>query len=164
MGPRTVRRIATTAAALAVAACVATTPAAAQAGGKHGPRLVDRAAVPTVKAGAAKWIKTWWTSRSDVCDVRVTVSGEDVAEVGFPSNTGTYSSLSRSAHLARGDFDYAAFRITTVDDAAGFIALRVAVSYTNLPAGTLSAGSGGDIVCAGHRSQRFTTAKLYVRP
>ncbi|MEU8609646.1 hypothetical protein AB0C29_16750 [Actinoplanes sp. NPDC048791] len=166
MRSQTVPRVAAAAAALAVAAGVVAAPASAvQAGGKDGPRLVDKAVVPTVRAGVAKWVKTWWTSRSDVCDVRVTVTGDDVAALTYPSNTGSYTSLSRSANLAGGDFDYTAFRVTPDADAAGFITLQVSVSYTKRPAGTPSPGSGGDdALCSGHRSHRATTARLYVRP
>jgi hypothetical protein len=162
MRSQTVARVAAAAAALAVAAGVAAVPAsAAQAGGKEGPRLVDEAVVPTVRAGVAKWVKTWWTSRSDVCDMRVTVTGDDVAALTYPSNTGSYTSLSRSANLARGDFDYTAFRVTTDADAAGFITLQVSVSYTKRSS---PSGGGDEVVCSGHRSHRATTARLYVRP
>jgi hypothetical protein len=61
---------------VAVAACaafgvgVAVAPgSAAQAGGRYGPHLVAKLAVPTIKAGVASWVKTWWTTSSDVCDV-----------------------------------------------------------------------------------------------
>ena len=164
MGALTVRRITAAVAAAVLGAGVAAVPGtAAQAGGKYGPRLVAKLALPTVKAGRATWVKTWWTTRSDVCDVRVTVTGADLAALTYPSNTGSYTSFSRSANLARGDVDYTAVRVTAADDAAGWVTLKVTVSYTKLPAGTLRPLRSADVDCAGDRSLRTTTARMFVR-
>jgi hypothetical protein len=155
----TARAMITAAVTAALAAGVLAAPATeAQAGGKYGPRLVDKYAMPPVRAGATTWVKTFWTSRSDVCDVRVTVSGDGV-NVKYPSNTDTYTSFSRSGDLDRGHFDYTAFRVTAPDNAVGWIALNLSVEYTNLPAATRTP----DPDCTGRRSHRETTARLYVR-
>jgi hypothetical protein len=151
------RRVIVAAVTAALAAGVAAIPGtAAQAAGKYGPRLVDKYVSPPVRAGATKWVKTYWTSPNDVCDVRVTVDG---VPVSYPANTGTYTSFSRSADLERGHYDYTAFRVTVPPDAAGSITVKLSVEYTNLPSGS----DMTDPECTGHRSHRSTTARLFVR-
>ncbi|MEV4705466.1 hypothetical protein [Actinoplanes sp. NPDC049316] len=163
MRPQVTRRIIATAATLTLAALAAATPVTpVQAGGKYGPRLLVKIAVPMVKAATPAWVKTWWTTRSDICDVRVTVTGgPDIAAVTYPSNTGTYTSFFRSADLARGQVDYTAMKLTTTADAAGWITLDLAVAYTKLPGARQHAAYSA---CTGKRAERTTHAQLYVRP
>ncbi len=164
---------------VAVAACaafgvgVAVAPgSAAQAGGRYGPHLVAKLAVPTIKAGVASWGEDVVDDqlrrvRRDVCDVRVTVTGAHggTVDVTYPSNTATFTSLSRAAHLAKGDADYASLRVVAGTDRTGWITLKLAVSYTKLPDGTLRPHSNtdADVDCTGKRSQRATTARMFVR-
>jgi hypothetical protein len=162
---RAVRPIAVTAAVLAGAGATAVPATAAQAGGGKGPRPVVKLAVPPVRAGIARWVKTWWTTRSDVCDVRVTVAptGGESVTVTYPSNTGTYTSLSRRADLARGDVDDTAFRVTAASGGTRWITLKLTVAYVNLPNGTLRPGdTAGYPSCAGDRDQATSYAKLLV--
>jgi hypothetical protein len=150
------------AAAFAVVTAFAGLPAtAARAGGDHGPYQVDEYAVPAVKSGVSTWVKTWWTSLSDICDVRVTVSAPDVT-VAYPEDTRTYTSFRRAADLARDDNDYTAFNVTVTSSATRWIDLRTEVEYTKMPDGSLRPGSTRNVACAGKRSQRESTTRLLV--
>ena len=145
----------------ALAATVALPAPAAQAGGRLGPYQIDKYAVPAARSGIPKWVKTWWTSKSDVCDVRVTVSGDGVS-VSYPTNTGTYTSLRRSGNLARDDVDYTAFLVRATSATTRYLTLKTEVSYTKLAAGTLRPGSTADVPCTGPRSHRTTRTRLLV--
>ncbi len=78
---RLVRKMVAVAACAAFGVGVAVAPgSAAQAGGRYGPHLVAKLAVPTIKAGVASWGEDVVDDqlrrvRRDVCDVRVTVTG-----------------------------------------------------------------------------------------
>ncbi|MEV0902086.1 hypothetical protein [Actinoplanes sp. NPDC049802] len=146
---------------IAAATLAAALPSPAHAGGRYGPELVDKYAVPAVRSGATEWVKTWWTSKSDVCDVRVVVSAPGVT-VTYPENTKTYTSFRRTADLARGDNDYTAFRVTATAAVTRWIDLRTEVSYTKLAAGTLRPGSAVNVPCTGDRSDRITTTRLLI--
>ncbi|MEV6349359.1 hypothetical protein [Actinoplanes sp. NPDC051851] len=143
---------------------LAALPAApAQAGGTRGPQPVDKYVVPAVTSGNAEWVKTWWTTLTDVCDVRVTFSAPGVT-VTYPENTGTYASFLRSGNLAQRDVDYMGFKVTATADAPTGIELTTDLEYTNQPDGTLRPGSPQEMPCEGRRSHRTTVTRLLVLP
>ncbi|BBH68882.1 hypothetical protein ACTI_55670 [Actinoplanes sp. OR16] len=145
----------------ALAALMVLTGTPAHAEPKYGPYQVDEYAVPAVKSGVGTWVKTWWSSLSDVCDVRVTVKAPDVT-ITYPENTGTYTSFRRTADLARDDNDYTAFRVVTTTTTTRWIELATEVEYTKLPENTLKPGSTASVPCTGKRSHRETTTRLLV--
>ncbi|MEV4133297.1 hypothetical protein AB0J72_14150 [Dactylosporangium sp. NPDC049742] len=61
--------------------------------------------------GQSGWVGTLWGAAGDVCDVRVTASGPGLT-ITYPSNTQSYSSLSKGDSLAAGRVDYIAFNIS----------------------------------------------------
>ncbi len=144
--------------ALVGAAPLVASPAQAAA---TGPELVARA-VKSVKADTPTWVKAWWTAKSDICAVEVTVKGDDVA-IGYPANTATYASFSRGSTLAEGTVDHTAFRVTAGSDTR-VQWLDVTVTYTELPDGTLTpwAGNAG-VDCAGPEMSKTIMVLLPVR-
>jgi hypothetical protein len=87
-----------------------------------------------VRAGEPTWVEVYWLSWADVCDVKITASAPGV-EVGYPSNTGTYTSFSRSSSLAAGAGDYTAVRVRVPQRHGPVVALRLRMTYVSVPAG-----------------------------
>ena len=118
-------------AALAVAALAATglatvtttTPAAAH---DRGPRPVSRW-LDAVPAERTSWVAVSWRTGRKICDVRVTVAGDGV-EIGYPENTGTYTSFYRTDQLKPGKRDFTAFTVRTEDQ--DDLWLRATLRYT----------------------------------
>jgi hypothetical protein len=151
------------AAAFAVITAFAGLPATAAhaAAAEYGPYQVDEYAVPAVKSGVTTAVKTWWTTLSDVCDVRVTFAAPDVT-ITYPENTRTYTTFRRTADLARDDHAYTAFQVRVTSSATQWIDLRTEVEYTKMPEGSLKPGGTLNVACAGKRSQRESTTRLLV--
>jgi hypothetical protein len=104
-----IRRIAKTAIAVLVATGVAgaaTNPAAAAG---PGPRPVTTW-LDAVAAEEWTGVSVYWTTGRKICDGAVTVAGADV-QIGYPENTGTYTSFSRGAELEPRQLDYTAFTV-----------------------------------------------------
>src|SRR4051812_31998366 len=100
---------------LAAAAVVATglamagtmSPAAAAA--SHRPLPVTNL-LPTVPAGEASWVNVTWTTGKKICDAELTVKGDGI-DIGYPENTGTYTSFFLSDKLRPKHPDYTAFTV-----------------------------------------------------
>jgi len=121
------RRIATLAATCMVTglATVATTTPATASG--PGPRPVT-SWLQAVPAGETSWVSVSWTTGRKICDAAVTVEGDDV-RIGYPDNTGTYTSFSRGDKLRPGRPDYTAFTVHPSDEDELFLRLEATLSY-----------------------------------
>ncbi|MFI5909457.1 hypothetical protein [Dactylosporangium sp. NPDC051541] len=80
--------------------------------------------------GQTGWVGTMWAASDDICNVKVTASGTGVT-VKYPTNTATYSSLSKGDSLATGHLDYAAFNVTMNSNTLlALVPLKLSYSYT----------------------------------
>ncbi|KRF42458.1 hypothetical protein ASH01_16615 [Terrabacter sp. Soil811] len=137
------------AAAVSSAPAAPVTPLAAEsdlvdASVSTGLRPVTRA-LGAVVAGRQSWVRIPWTTDAPVCSVAVTVTA-DGADVGYPVNTGGYSSFYRQDRLAASVHDYTAVRfLVPAFSAAKVVTADVTASYTTTSgAGTAStAGATG---------------------
>ncbi|GAA2387192.1 hypothetical protein [Dactylosporangium salmoneum] len=122
--------------ALAVAAgAAAIVPAAAPASAAVQDFGLVSPVLASMLPGQTGWVSTMWASAGDVCDVKITASATGVT-VKYPSNTGTYSSLSKGDALATGRMDYAAFNLTLPQNTLiGVVPLTLNYSYTTKNAG-----------------------------
>jgi hypothetical protein len=104
----------------------ATTNPAAAAG--PGPQPVTNW-LDAVPAGERSWVSLYWTTGRKICDAAVTVEGDGV-QIGYPDNTGTYTSFSQSAKLRPGRLDYTAFTVRPRAGAEQFRQVEATLSYT----------------------------------
>ncbi len=122
------------AAAVSSAPAAPVTPLAAEsdlvdASVSTGLRPVTRA-LGAVVAGQQSWVRIPWTTDAPVCSVAVTVTA-DGADVGYPVNTGGYSSFYRQDRLAASVHDYTAVRfLVPAFSAAKVLTADVTASYT----------------------------------
>ena len=85
--------------------------------------------------GQSGWVSTLWGAAADVCNVKVTAAGAGV-NITYPTNTSTYSSLSKGDALAAGQTDYAAFKVDVPQSALIAVkTLTLNYSYTEKTAG-----------------------------
>ncbi|MEV6598306.1 hypothetical protein AB0M36_15715 [Actinoplanes sp. NPDC051346] len=122
------RRLATIVATVAAGlAPVATgTPAAASGGGPH-PLM---SWVQAVEAHEPTWVDIYWRTGRKICDAQVQVAGRKV-DVGYPSNTGAYTSFSRDDSLRSGELDRTAVNVTAHYGRSAFVPLEATMTYTN---------------------------------
>lgn len=111
---------------VAVAGMVLAVPAPADAA-PGGPRPVTSWLAP-VEAGEATWVRVDWTTGRRICDAELTVDGDDV-KIGYPGNTGTYTSFSRGTDLKPKRADYTAFRVRPEYDFSEFVLLEATLTY-----------------------------------
>jgi hypothetical protein len=123
------RRIVPVAVAAMVATSLvltATTNPAVAAGPGPQPVTTWLDAVP---AGERSWVQIYWTTGRKICAAAVTVEGDGI-RIGYPDNTGTYTSFSQSAKLKPGRLDYTAFTVRPRAGAGQFRHLEATLSYT----------------------------------
>ncbi|MDG6104081.1 hypothetical protein Daura_12420 [Dactylosporangium aurantiacum] len=102
--------------------------------------------------GQTGWVGTTWAATDDVCDVRVTAAGAGVT-VTYPTNTGTYSSLSKGDSLAPGHIDYVAFHLSVAT--SKLVSLTpVTLNYTYVEK------ADGATTCTGTKRSGSQTATL----
>jgi hypothetical protein len=112
-------------AALVAAGLVTVANPAAAAG--PGPQPVT-SWLDAVPAGERSWVSLYWTTGRKICDAAVTVEGDGL-RIGYPDNTGTYTSFSQSAKLKPGRLDYTAFTVHPRADEEQFRRLDATLSY-----------------------------------
>ena len=79
--------------------------------------------------GQNGWVSTMWVAGDDICNVKVTASGVGMT-VKYPTNTATYSSLSKGDSLKQGQFDYAAFNVSVnTSTLLGLLPLKLDHTY-----------------------------------
>ena len=106
-------------------ATVATTNPAVAAGPGPQPVTTWLDAVP---AGERSWVSIYWTTGVKICNAAVTVEGAGV-KIGYPDNTGTYTSFSQSAKLKPGRLDYTAFTVRPEAGEDAFRQVEATLSY-----------------------------------
>jgi len=121
------RRVATMVAAAVAALGMATAMATPAAAACKGPRPVTTW-LKAVKAHKTTWVTVDWKTGKKICDAKVTVAGRDV-EIGYPSNTETYTSFSQSDTLKPHRTDYTAFWVWPDFDATEFAPLKATLSF-----------------------------------
>jgi hypothetical protein len=100
-------------------------PANAASPLRDGPRLLTVA--PSVLfADSPQWVHAYWLGTETVCGFRLTADGPTV-DVGYPANTGTYTSFFRNDSLDRLEPDYTALHLTGTR--AGPAPLRLHLAY-----------------------------------
>ncbi|MFI7598914.1 hypothetical protein [Actinoplanes sp. NPDC049681] len=108
------------------AALLTGTPAAASSGEPHPLTPWVRA----VEAHEPTWVDIYWQTGRKICDAEVTVDGRKV-DVGYPSNTGTYTSFSQSDRLEPGRVDRTAINVTAHYRKSAFAPIEATITYTN---------------------------------
>lgn len=121
-----------------------------------GLRPVTRV-LPAVVAGEQSWVRIPWTTDAPVCSVVVRMAAPGAA-VGYPVNTGAYSSFYRQDRLAASVLDYTSVRILVPPfSAAKVVTADVTASYTKAPGRAPKA-------CVGPSVTRTYRVTLPVRP
>ncbi|WP_020141875.1 hypothetical protein [Terracoccus sp. 273MFTsu3.1] len=124
-----------------------------------GLRPVTRALGPVV-AGQQSWVRIPWTTDVPVCSVSVTVVAAG-ADVGYPVNTGAYSSFYHQNRLAASVRDYTAVRLLVpAFSSAKVVTADVTASFTT----TTSAVGPAAKACVGASVTRTYRVTLPVQP
>jgi hypothetical protein len=115
-----------------LAACMAAgvassvgSPANAAFPSEDGPQLLV-VAPSVIFEDSPRWVHAYWLGTESVCGFRLTADAPSV-RVGYPINTGTYTSLYRDDSLGRLEPDYAALHLTATR--AGQVPLRLHLDY-----------------------------------
>ncbi|GAA3346660.1 hypothetical protein GCM10020358_58520 [Amorphoplanes nipponensis] len=122
------RIVATGVAALAATGLTAMATPTAAVASRPGPRPVTTW-VDAVPAGQTSWVSVNWTTGRKICDAKVTVEGGDV-RIGYPENTGTYTSFWQSDRLRPKRLDYTAFTVHPEGPADRYRQLHATLRYT----------------------------------
>jgi hypothetical protein len=103
-------------------------PAAAQAS-INGPEPVTTWLSP-VKPHQATWLHIFWTAGKKICDVKVTAAADKVT-IGYPANTGDYTSFGQSDSLPSRKVDFTAIRVNADYAAPAWVPISALVSYNS---------------------------------
>ncbi|MET7423249.1 hypothetical protein [Dactylosporangium sp. NPDC005555] len=145
------RRSASIAIACAAGAAAVLPAAAPASAAAPGLGLTIPLLAPMV-LGQTGWVSTLWGAATDICNVKVTASGPGVT-VNYPTNTSTYSSLSKGDSLSAGSIDYAAFNMTvTSNTLVSLTPITLNYTYTEKTAGATT--------CVGTARTGTSTATL----
>jgi hypothetical protein len=106
-------------------ASAAGSPANAASPLRDGPRLLT-VAPGVLFANTQQWVHAYWLGTETVCGFRLTADGPTV-EVGYPANTGTYTSFYRNDSLDRLEPDFTALNLTATR--VGPAPLRLHLAY-----------------------------------
>ena len=107
--------------------------AALPAQAKAAPELLS-VDVPAITAGSRSWIAINWRGTGDVSDFRVTaraIGGSADVEIGYPENTGSYTSLYNDAELSSDETDFTALHLVVPYAVDGKVQLQLQVSYVD---------------------------------
>ncbi|MGE6955103.1 hypothetical protein [Staphylococcus capitis] len=108
--------------------------------------------LPSMLPGQQGWVGVTWAANNDVCDVKVTASGNGFS-MTYPANTATYSSLFQNDSMLEGGIDFTAFNLQLDPKASGTLTVNFAMSY-RVPAN----GHAGDPIYCQRASLRKETA------
>ncbi|GGL02195.1 hypothetical protein [Mangrovihabitans endophyticus] len=124
------RRIASlAAAATAVVAVTSVVPTPVSAATEtKGPEPVN-VSLQTVRAHQPTFVHVWWRTDKTICDFELRVWGTPRVEVGYPANTGTYTSFSHGSRLDKREIDYTAFRVDADVAGSRWISLPAMLTY-----------------------------------
>lgn len=87
---------------------------------------------PAIYPGQESWIVLPWTvENTDAREFKVTSVSSDGIEVGYPENTGSFTSLFRDDTLATFEIDYTAIRLLVDPEAAAPRMLNITLSYVS---------------------------------
>ncbi len=87
---------------------------------------------PSIYPGQDAWIAVPWTvSNSEAREFKVTSIASDGIEIGYPENTGTFTSLSRDDTLSVYEIDYTAIRVRVDPLAPAPRVLNITLSYVS---------------------------------
>jgi hypothetical protein len=95
----------------------------------NGPEPVTTWLSP-VRPNEATWVHIFWTAGKKICDVKVTAAADKVT-IGYPTNTGTYTSFGQSDSLPSRKVDFTAIRVDADSTAATYVPISTLVSYTS---------------------------------
>jgi hypothetical protein len=95
----------------------------------NGPEPVTTWLSP-VRPHQATWVHIFWTAGKKICDVKVTAAADKVT-IGYPANTGDYTSFGQSDSLPSRKVDFTAIRVTADHAATGYVPISTLVSYTS---------------------------------
>ncbi|GGK81663.1 hypothetical protein Ppa06_48380 [Planomonospora parontospora subsp. parontospora] len=121
--------------------------------------------VPTLASmlpGQQGWISAVWKAATDVCDVKVTATAPGLT-IGYPTNTGSYTSLYEADKLAADAMDFTALNVSVPASASGAAKATFDVSYTRLPPGQAKKDDPSVVEkfdCKGPKGNQTVTATL----
>lgn len=95
----------------------------------NGPEPVTTWLSP-VRPNRPAWVHVFWTAGKKICDVKVTAAADRVT-IGYPANTGTYTSFGQSDSLPSRTVDFTAIRVTADVTAPAYVPIAALVSYTS---------------------------------
>jgi hypothetical protein len=126
-----------------------------------GLRPVTRA-LGAVVAGQQSWVRIPWTTDTPVCAVTVTVAAAG-ADVGYPVNTGAYSSFYRQDRLEASVRDYTAVRVFGPAFPAATVDTPDVTARNTTPAGATGAAGEPPKACVGTNVTRTYRVTLPVQ-
>jgi hypothetical protein len=103
-------------------------PAFAAPHGPQGPQPVTNW-VQSVRANVPTWVKVYYRTDTNICNVKITVDGGRNVSVDYPGNRSRYTSLSQDDSLRRGRTDYASVEVDAHTVRPGIALLRSTISY-----------------------------------
>jgi len=158
-------RIRLAAVGCAVALVLAGQGAAPAAADNYGMALVLDSLAPMLP-GQRGWVSVLWEAEHDVCDVRVTANGPGLT-IGYPSNTGSFSSLYTSNGLAKTNMDYTALDITVAPTVTAPVTVTLTMTWQELPPNVINKNDDlktTKFACTGTAGTQVFTATLPVSP
>jgi hypothetical protein len=95
----------------------------------NGPEPVTTWLSP-VRPNQATWVHIVWMAGKKICDVKVTAAADNVT-IGYPANTGTYTSFGQSDSLPSRKVDFTAIRVDADHTAPSYVPISTLVSYNS---------------------------------
>ena len=83
----------------------------------------------SVRANVPTWVKVYYRTDMNICNVKITVNGGRNVSVGYPGNRTRFTSLSQDDSLRRGRVDYASVEVDAHTVRPGIALLRSTISY-----------------------------------
>jgi hypothetical protein len=103
-------------------------PAMAAPHGPQGPQPVTNW-VQSVRANVPTWVKVYYKTDMNICNVKVTVDGGRSVGIDYPGNRTRFTSFSKDDSLRRGRTDYASVEVDAHSLRPGIALLRSTISY-----------------------------------
>jgi hypothetical protein len=95
----------------------------------NGPEPVSTWLSP-VRPNTPTWVHIVWMAGKKICRVKVTAAADRVT-IGYPANTGDYTSFGQSDSLPSRKVDFTAIRVDADRTAPAYVPISALVSYTS---------------------------------
>ncbi len=120
--------LAATAVTAGMTSAAMASPALAAPHSPQGPQPVTNW-VQAVRANVPTWVKVYYRTDTNICNVKITVDGGRTVSVDYPGHRSRYTSLSQDDSLRRGRTDYASVEVDAHTMRPGIALLRSTISY-----------------------------------